>query len=149
METSLNQVTNLEPIGHQYKILEYNFNCVNNTINTLNNDINSKNETIALLNSKIIVQNNKTEKLRLNINWFSLLSILGIHLFAISNNSNYIRLTILGIKLTFKVNENTINKIAWWIPVKKLRDNLRYKFKIEDQTRPDQTRPDQTRPDQT
>ena len=42
-----------------------------------------------------------------------------------------------------------INKIAWWIPVKKWRDNFRSKFERPDQTRPDQTRPDQTRPDQT
>ena len=43
-----------------------------------------------------------------------------------------------------------VNKIAWWIPIKKWRDDFRAKFKIRpDQTRPDQTRPDQTRPDQT
>ena len=41
-----------------------------------------------------------------------------------------------------------INTIAWWIPVKKWRENFRNKFR-PDQTRPDQTRPDQTRPDQT
>ena len=113
-DTLLNQVTNLEPIGHQCKILEYNLNCANDTIKTLN------------------YINKRNEELKLNINWFSLLSILGIHLFAISNNSNYIRLTILGIKLTFKVNENSINQIAWWIPIKKLRDNFRVKFKRPD-----------------
>ena len=56
------------------------------------------------------------------------------------------------IKLTDNT-ENTINKlidsIAWWIPVKKWRDNFRNKIFNTDQTRPDQTRPDQTRPDQT
>ena len=36
-----------------------------------------------------------------------------------------------------------INTIAWWIPIKKWRDNFRSKFAITDQTRPDQTRPDQ------
>ncbi|MEI0446102.1 glycosyltransferase family 8 protein [Brachyspira intermedia] len=54
------------------------------------------------------------------------------------------------IKLTDNT-ENTINKlidsIAWWIPVKKWRDNFRNKIFNTDQTRPDQTRPDQTRPD--
>ena len=129
-DTLLNQVTNLEPIGHQCKILEYNLNYANDTIKTLNNKLDNFNNIINYINKR-------NEELKLNINWFSLLSILGIHLFAISNNSNYIRLTILGIKLTFKVNENSINQIAWWIPIKKLRDNFRVKFKRPDQTRPD------------
>ena len=122
--------------------MEYSFNCANNTIASLNNELSNRNNIINAIN-------NKNKELKLNINWFSLLSIFGIQLFAISNNVNYLRLTILGIKLTFKVNEESINKIAWWIPIKSLRNNFRSKFKIADQTRPDQTRPDQTRPDQT
>ena len=39
---------------------------------------------------------------------------------------------------------NLINKIAWWIPIKKWRDDFRNKISRPDQTRPDQTRPDQT-----
>ena len=35
-----------------------------------------------------------------------------------------------------------VNTIAWWIPIRKWRDNFRSKFAIADQTRPDQTRPD-------
>ncbi|WP_300368167.1 class I SAM-dependent methyltransferase [Brachyspira sp.] len=50
--------------------------------------------------------------------------------------------------LNYKISK-IINIFAWWIPIKKLRDNFRSKFVIGDQTRPDQTRPDQTRPDQT
>ena len=145
-EAIIEEACNLEPIVKQYRDLEYNFHCTNinnsNIINTLNSDINIKNNTIDYLSNEI-------EDLKLNINWFSILSIFGIQLFAISNNANYLRLTILGIKLTFKVNEKSINKMAWWIPIKGLRNNFRSKFKIEDQTRPDQTRPDQTRPDQT
>ena len=51
-----------------------------------------------------------------------------------------------------KINEcnnkyiSLVNKLAWWIPVRKLRDNFRNKMLNTDQTRPDQTRPDQTRP---
>ncbi|OEJ15971.1 hypothetical protein BFL38_10970 [Brachyspira hampsonii] len=45
-----------------------------------------------------------------------------------------------------KIKEN-INKLAWWIPIRKWRDNFRNKMLNTDQTRPDQTRPDQTRPD--
>ncbi|CRF35687.1 glycosyl transferase [Brachyspira suanatina] len=119
-DTLLNQINNLEPIVKQYKDLEYNFNFANNTINTLNNKLDNLNNYI----------NKQNEEFKLNINWFSLLSILGIHLFAVSNNSHYIRLTILGIKLTFKVNEESINKIAWWIPIKSLRNNFRKKFQI-------------------
>ena len=40
-----------------------------------------------------------------------------------------------------------VNKLSWWIPIRKLRDNFRNKMLNTDQTRPDQTRPDQTRPD--
>ena len=42
------------------------------------------------------------------------------------------------------MNKKTIDKIAWWIPIKKWRDNFRNKILNTDQTRPDQTRPDQT-----
>ena len=119
-------------------------------VNNLNNQLLQLNETMEIkFNEQISFINKKIEEIKLNINWFSLLSIFGIQLFSISNNTNYLRLTVLGIKLTFKVNEETINRMAWWIPIKSLRNNFRGKFKIEDQTRPDQTRPDQTRPDQT
>ena len=47
-----------------------------------------------------------------------------------------------------KINK-IVNILAWWIPVKKWRDDFRNKILRPDQTRPDQTRPDQTRPDQT
>ena len=139
-ESIIKEACNLEPIMKRYRDLEYNHHCANVAINNLNNDINMKNNTINYISKK-------NEYLKLNINWFSILSTFGIQLFAVSNNANYLRLTILGIKLTFKVNEKSINKIAWWIPIKSLRNNFRAKFKIEDQTRPDQTRPDQTRPD--
>ena len=121
-DTLVNQVSNLEIIVKEYRDLEHNLNYANYTINTLNSDINIKNNTIDYLSNEI-------EDLKLNVNWFSLLSIFGIQLFSISNNANYLRLTILGIKLTFKVNEKSINKIAWWIPIKSLRNNFRTKFK--------------------
>ncbi|MEI0518249.1 radical SAM protein [Brachyspira murdochii] len=37
---------------------------------------------------------------------------------------------------------NNINKLAWWIPIRKWRDSFRNKMLNTDQTRPDQTRPD-------
>ena len=139
-ESIIKEACNLEPIVKQYRDLEYNHHCANVAINNLNNDINIKNDTINYINNKLNYINSRNEELKLNLNWFSILSIFGIQLFAISNNSNYLRLTILGIKLTFKVNEESINKISWWIPIRSLRNNFRSKFKIADQTRPDQTK---------
>ena len=60
------------------------------------------------------------EKLKLNCNWFTL--------FGISNNNEYLRLTLFGIKFTFKINKDIVNKLAWWIPIRKWRDNFRNKF---------------------
>ncbi|WP_198295156.1 hypothetical protein [Brachyspira murdochii] len=57
----------------------------------------------------------------------------------INNNINYNLYTI-----NYKLNR-IIDSIAWWIPIRKWRDNFRNKILH----RPDQTRPDQTRPDQT
>ena len=62
------------------------------------------------------------EKLKLNCNWFTL--------FGISNNNEYLRLTLFGIKFTFKINKDIVNKLAWWIPIRKWRDNFRNKLKI-------------------
>ena len=50
-----------------------------------------------------------------------------------------------NIQLNSKI-DNIVNSLAWWIPIKKWRDNFRNKILNTDQTRPDQTRPDQTRP---
>lgn len=50
-------------------------------------------------------------------------------LFKIYKDNEYIRLIFFGIKITFKINEEKINKIAWWIPVRKWRDKFRNKFK--------------------
>ena len=79
--------------------------------------------------NKII--NNETFKLNWNI------------LFGIGINHNYLIVKFFGIKITFKVDEKIINKIAWWIPIKKWRDNFRDKFKRSDQIRSDQIRSDQ------
>ena len=48
--------------------------------------------------------------------------------------------------------EEIINKIVWWIPVKKWRDNFRVKFKIEsraEQSRAEQSRAEQSRAEQS
>ena len=53
-----------------------------------------------------------------------------IKFFGIYNNKDYIFIYIFFIKFTIKINEKNINKIAWWIPVRKWRDSFRNKFLI-------------------
>ena len=65
---------------------------------------------------------------KINYNWFNLLSIFNINFFSISNDDKYIRITILFLKITFKINNEIIDKIAWWIPVRKWREAFRDKF---------------------
>ncbi|WP_083249417.1 hypothetical protein [Brachyspira hampsonii] len=62
------------------------------------------------------------EKTQSNINW--------IRLFGIYNDKKYIYLYFFGIKITINI-VNKLDKIAWWIPIKKWRDNFRNKFNIE------------------
>ena len=62
----------------------------------------------------------KERKLKLKCGWFSF--------FNIYNNSNILKIVIFGIKIIIKMTPEKINRIAWWIPVKKLRDNFRNKF---------------------
>ena len=52
-----------------------------------------------------------------------------IKLFGIYNNEDYIFIYIFFIKFTIKINEENIKNISWWIPVKKLRDKFRNKFR--------------------
>ena len=66
--------------------------------------------------------NDEVEKLKLNSNWWTL--------FGISNNSEYLRLTLFGIKFSIKMNKEKVDKLAWWIPIRKLRSRFREKFKI-------------------
>ena len=92
------------------KVKEFLLQRKNIENNNIENDIEKRIQYLRL----------KNEELKLNCNWFNL--------FGISNNSEYLRLTLFGIKFTFRVNENIINKLAWWIPIRKLRDNFRNKF---------------------
>ena len=67
----------------------------------------------------------ENEKLKLNCNWWTL--------FGISNNSEYLRITLFGIKFSIKMNKEKIEKLASFIPIKKWRDNFINKFKIAEQ----------------
>ena len=86
-------------------------------ISTINNDIKNK---IIKLNNKInnLIVNNIDGKQ----NW--------IKLFGIYNTKDYLMFYLFGIKISFKMNEERVNKLAWWIPIRKWRDNFRSKFLI-------------------
>ena len=92
------------------KVKEFLLQRKNIENNNIENDIEKRIQNLRL----------KNEELKLNCNWFNL--------FGISNNSEYLRLTLFGIKFTFKINKEIINNLAWWIPIRKLRDNFRNKF---------------------
>lgn len=86
---------------------------INNYDARINNIINDYNEYKDILyNVKNIAYNSN--------NW--------IKLFGIYNNTNYIYIYLFGIRFAIKVTNKSINKIAWWIPVKKWRENFRNKF---------------------
>lgn len=63
----------------------------------------------------------RDEEVKLKLNWFPTL-------FGIFNNSKYIKIIFLGFKINFNVNEEKINKMASFIPIKKWRDKFRSKF---------------------
>ena len=86
---------------------------------TYNNVTDIYNNLYASKNNEMI-SNKDYQKLRLNSNWFTL--------FGISNNDKYLRITLFGIKFSIKMNKERIDKLAWWIPVRKWRDNFRNKF---------------------
>ena len=51
-----------------------------------------------------------------------------IKLFGIYNTKDYLMFYLFGIKISLKINEKNINKIALWIPIRKWRDNFRNKM---------------------
>ncbi len=57
------------------------------------------------------------EQIKLNINR---IRFLGIY-----KNKDKIEIVIFFIKITIELNLDNINRMAWWIPIKKVRDNLR------------------------
>ena len=44
------------------------------------------------------------------------------------NTKDYLMFYLFGIKVSLKINEKNINKLVWWIPVRKWRDNFRSKM---------------------
>lgn len=93
------QLSMIEHLIYENDFLDLKLKETNNEINDLKKNINEIKE---------------------NKNW--------IKLFGIYNTNEYLIFYLFGIKITFKMNENRINNLAWWIPVRKLRDNFRNKF---------------------
>ncbi|MEI0447621.1 radical SAM protein [Brachyspira intermedia] len=113
-----------------YKLSQYKI-CTSKQCGCITNDILNK------YKDKNYADNDVKKYLELNYK-------LVIDYLENNNNILFEKVNLINHRLN-----NIINKIAWWIPIKKWRDNFRSKFARPDQTRPDQTRPDQTRPDQT
>ena len=83
--------------------------------------IRNLNDNIHNLNHDIHNWYHSAQNKLLKINWLPMI-------FGISNNENTLRITILFIKITIKMTEEKINKIAWRIPIRKWRDIFRAKF---------------------
>lgn len=89
----------------------------NDIINYLIEENKEKNNLINDLYDKNLELYNEIDRKQ---NW--------IKLFGIYNTKDYLMFYLFGIRFTIKMNEKKINKIAWWIPIKRLRDNFRNKF---------------------
>lgn len=84
--------------------------CSNYTPKQINAEANTNNNLL----------DRSKEDLRLSSNWFTL--------FGISNNKTRLRITFFGIKFTIKMTKRDVDRVAWFIPVRKWRDNFRKKF---------------------
>ena len=92
-------------------------------LKSANNDIiNLQNRNLDLQNNIYELNNNLRKEINEKSNW--------IKLFGIYNTKDYLMFYLFGIKISFKMNDNRVNKLAWWIPVRKWRDGFRDKFLI-------------------
>ena len=135
-------IPSLEMVINSFKILtdEIDYNKVHNIIdkekdfsikwikNALNKpkkNFNPKNDIINYLIEENIEKdikiNNLLKSYNEKQNW--------IKLFGIYNTKKYLIFYFFGIKISIKMNEERVNKLAWWIPIRKWRDGFRNKFK--------------------
>ena len=98
-----------------------------NRINYLYNEnlqLNNKINNLYFNNSELHKLYNSTldEIVKINEkqNW--------IKLFGIYNTKYYLIFYLFGIKISFKMNEEKVNKLAWWIPIRKWRENFKNKL---------------------
>lgn len=79
-------------------------------------------EPITAIQTIIQQKFNDYEDIRLRSNY--------LKLFGIYTNSYKLQIVIFGIRITIDtVNFKNIEKIAWWIPIRKWRENLKNKFR--------------------
>ena len=69
-----------------------------------------------MINQKV----NDYEDFKLNVNR---IKFLGFY-----KNKDKVQIVLFFIKITIELNLNTVRKISWWIPIKKLRDKFRSKI---------------------
>lgn len=60
---------------------------------------------------------NDYEELKLNIN--------RVKFFGFYKNKDKVQVVLFFIRITIELNLETVKKISWWIPIKKLRDKFR------------------------
>ncbi|WP_300742613.1 glycosyltransferase family 2 protein [uncultured Brachyspira sp.] len=99
-----NHIHSLENHIHS---LENHIATVENYINTVENNINNNYQYFDNLIDEVRFENNI------------------IKLFGLYAKRNYIAIIMLGIKITIRINNEKINKLAWWIPIRKWRNNFR------------------------
>lgn len=113
------QLSMIEYLIYENEFLDLKLKETNNEIINLQNKNNDlRNEINNQIND---LYNFTFKKINEDKNW--------IKLFGIYNTKDYLIFYLFGIKITFKMDEKRINNLAWWIPIKKLRDKFRNKFK--------------------
>ena len=102
----------------------YDINLILNNLSRVNNIkylySSSIKEDYKLIQNNNILLEEKINKMKLKIGWFSL--------FNIYNNSNTLKITIFGLNFTLKTNIEDIKRKVKIIPIKKLRDFIINKF---------------------
>ena len=108
------QLSMIEYLIYENDSLDLKLKEANNEI------INLQNRNLDLQNNIYKLNDSLINKINEKQNW--------IKLFGIYNTKEYLIFYLFGIKISFKMNEERVNKLAWWIPVRKWRDNFRNKF---------------------
>lgn len=99
----------LEPLISEIKELNMSLNIKDKFIINKYEEINKLNKNIESLKEELYIIRSKPRL---------------VNLFNISNNGEYLQLTLFGIKLTFKLTKNKIKKLSKLIPYRKLKDSF-------------------------
>ena len=104
-----------------YQYYQYTDYFKNNPIWAINKIAEQKVKSLEnKINEKLNILETEANK-KYSENW--------VRLFGIYNTREYLIFYFFGIKISFRMNEERVNKLAWWIPFKKLRENFRNKFR--------------------